>query len=564
MIFKPDETIDIPEVDITTLTFSAKFPDDTVYLIRDADGATITHGDMRREYPKFTAGLQAFFNWQPGQVVAVVAWNSIAYPTVCWGTLAAGGVVMGLNPGFTAEELVMRMEACRPHAILAAADLLDTVLEVAKRINFPTNRIVLMPDIQGKADADAASVLKTSVWGWHSALIIDNVMPKLFELKGAAVRKHPAFVIFSSGTTGIPKAAQLSHYNYCAMISRMAADRANLIFSDSAPYLILPFWAQPGISHCLIAGFFLGYPTVVTPSYDFLQLLALIEKYRPRQLQTTPQIVNLLARDPCVSDHDLSSLTHVLVAGAPTSRDAITLCQDRLGVQVLNNYGLTEMTLLVTRNLPGDNRVGSVGRLYLNTEAKIVDEDGCALGHNEQGELLIRAPGVLNAYIGRTPEESGIDADGFMKTGDMALIDDASYVFITERKNEIFKCQDRLVAPALIENVLFTHPSVNDCCVIPVWVDSKSTYLPRAYLVLNKQQMCGRSTVNTFDDRAQRHALVGEVMAYVAGRVKPHMALLGGVVLADALPRHENGKVLRKVVKEMDALGDAEVIGMAS
>ncbi|KAI8589814.1 hypothetical protein BDZ88DRAFT_395507 [Geranomyces variabilis] len=554
MIFTPDETIDIPELDITTLTFSVKFPDETVYLLNDVDGTKITHGDMRRMYPKFTAGLQSAFGWQPGQVLAVVSWNSIHYPAICWGTLAAGGVVMGLNPGFTADELVMRMTACRPNAIFVAVDLLDTVLAVTERINFPTDRIVLMPNIEGKSPVPTADVARPSVWGWHSALFVDNIQPQLLALKGVAVRDHPAFIIFSSGTTGIPKAAQLTHYNYCAMIARMAADRANLLFGDNAPYLVLPFWAQPGISHCLIAGFFLGYPTVITPSYDFPQLLALVQKHRPRQLQTTPQIVNLLARDSSVDKYDLSSLTHVLVAGAPTSREAITLCQDRLGVQVLNNYGLTEMTLLVTRNLPGDNRVGSVGRLYLNTEAKILGDDERALGYGKQGELLIRAPGVLNAYIGKTREESGIDSDGFMKTGDMAIIDESGYVYITDRKNELFKCQDRLVAPALIENVLFTHPAVRDCCVIPVWADRKSTYLPRAYLVL-----AGKYAAVEY---AQREELVRDVMAFVAERVKPHMALLGGVVVVDSLPRHESGKVLRKKVKEVDALADAVVVGM--
>ncbi|KAI8904530.1 hypothetical protein DFJ77DRAFT_515358 [Powellomyces hirtus] len=552
MLFTPDESIVVPEVDITTLTFSVSFPNDTVYMINDADGVKVTHGDIRRDYPRFAAGLQKTFKWQPGEVLAVIAWNSIHYPAVCWGTLAAGGVVMGLNPNFTKEEIELRLRACPAKCILVAVDLLDKVLAVAEKIGFPKDRIVLMPDVDGNRSSSPTAAAETQRFLSHFSLFVEDVEPVLFTLKGSASRDHSAFIIFSSGTTGIPKAAQLTHYNYTSMISRMAADRANLLFSQDAPYLVLPFWTQPGISHCLIAGFYLGYPTVVTPSYDFPRLLELVQKHQPRQLQTTPQIVNFLARDPRVADYDLSSLTHILVAGAPSSREAISMCQDRLGVEVLNNYGFTEATLLVTRNIPGSNKIGSVGKLYLNTEAKIIGDNGEALNYEEEGQLCIRAPGVLNSYIGKTREESGIDADGFMETGDMAIIDFDGYVYITDRKKELFKCEDRLVAPALIETVLFTHPQVRDCCVIPYWADKRSTYLPRAYVVL------------TSDYSAEdKESISSVILSFVADRVKPHMALKGGIVFVSALPRHESGKVLRRQVKDIDGKSPANVLGYA-
>ncbi|KAI9105238.1 hypothetical protein DFS34DRAFT_644053 [Phlyctochytrium arcticum] len=535
-LFKPATTIDIPELDIISYAFSSPYSDNTPYLIDDATGMVITRGYLKQRYSGFSGGLRQIMGWlEPGNRLAILAPNSIEYPAICWGTLATGGVVMGLNPNFTHDELVMRLKACPPQALVIDHSLLEKGMAAAKEVGIPTCRIILIPGSDGHV---ATPGHVPDMIPYESMFVNDGA--KDFCIKGPASREQPAIIIFSSGTTGKPIMTVLSHYNYVSMIARMAADKKNLLFSDTAPYLQLPFWTQPGISHCMIAGLYMGYPTVVIPSYDFPKTLELIEKYQLAQLQTTPQIVNMLARDERVHKHDLSSLTHILVAGAPSSEDALILCQKRLGIPVLNNYGFTEATLLVTRNPATKNRIGSVGQLYLNTEAQIIGDDGEKLPAGQEGELFIRAPGILNNYIGKTRAESGINADGFMSTGDMAHIDKDGYIFITDRKKEIFKCQDKMVIPALIEHVLFEHPRIHDCCVVPVWSNRQTTYFPRAYVVLKS---------GPGDD----NGLVPDIQEFVKERVKDHMQLRGGICLVPLLPRHENGKVLRKQVRELDA-----------
>ncbi|KAJ1926430.1 hypothetical protein IWQ60_003810 [Tieghemiomyces parasiticus] len=182
----------------------------------------------------------------------------------------------------------------------------------------------------------------------------------------------------------------------------------------------------------------------------------------------------------------------------------------------------------------------SVGILLPNVEAKILDEEGRALGYNQTGELCIRGPNVMKGYL-NNPQATAetIDSEGFLHTGDVGHVNRAGYFFITDRKKELIKYKGFQVAPAELEALLLTHPKVLDAVVVGVEDQTQATEVPKAFVV---PRVLGLT-------RETSAALSGELTKFVQDRVANHKKLRGGVEFLLEIPKSASGKVLRRVVR---------------
>jgi len=339
---------------------------------------------------------------------------------------------------------------------------------------------------------------------------------------------------YSSGTTGLAKGVMLTHRNLVANMCQM--DGLDYFHQDDILLCVLPLFHIYGLVVVLNMGLHLGATIVMMPRFDLDQFLGLIQKYRVTLSHIVPPIVLKLAKDPVVDNYDLSSLKTIFSGAAPLGPELTRDCIKRIGCSVRQGYGMTE-TSPVTHSSPADptkTKLGSVGPPAPNTECKLVDPvTGEELGPLEEGEVCVRGPQIMRGYL-NNPEATAhtIDADEWLHTGDIGYADEDGHCFIVDRVKELIKYKGFQVAPAELEAILLTHPSVADTAVIPC-PDDEAGEVPKAFVVL-KQDVSAE-----------------ELMRFVAEQVAPHKKIRE-VEFIEQIPKSLSGKILRRVLVEKE------------
>ena len=277
-----------------------------------------------------------------------------------------------------------------------------------------------------------------------------------------------------------------------------------------------------------------GATLVTLAQFAFEPYLELVERHRATVLIGPPPVMAALAGHPAVDARDLSSVELVVAGGAPVAAGIARAVGERLpGAVVRLGYGLTETA--ATATAPDRELAvapGSVGRAMPSTELRVVDpQTGADLGPGEPGELWVRGPQTMAGYLHRPDATAAmIDADGWLRTGDLVVIDEEGQVFVVDRLKELIKVNAFQVAPAELEAVLATHPAVADAAVVGR-ADAASGEVPVAAVV----------TRDALDPE--------DLMAWVAARVAPYKRIRA-VRFVDVIPRTPAGKILRRALVE--------------
>jgi 4-coumarate--CoA ligase len=279
--------------------------------------------------------------------------------------------------------------------------------------------------------------------------------------------------------------------------------------------------------------------------FVFEDFLGVIQKYRITHLQVAPPILIMLDKRSETPNYDLSSLKSILCGAAPLSRELQNIVQRKLNVNVVQAWGMTEVTcggLYVPGGRSDDS--GSAGMLIPNCECKILDDEGNIIHNGEPGELYIRGPNICMGYWrNEQATRESLDAQGWLKTGDVVIVRD-NYFWIVDRKKELIKVNALQVAPAELEAVLLEHADIADAGVVGIMTGEEER--PRAYVKLQ-------------DHRIGKLA-EAQIQDYMKSRVAKHKQLAGGVKFVDEVPRLASGKIQRKVLREW-AKRDAELSG---
>jgi acyl-CoA synthetase (AMP-forming)/AMP-acid ligase II len=272
------------------------------------------------------------------------------------------------------------------------------------------------------------------------------------------------------------------------------------------------------------------------PRFDLEQYLELIQRHKVTFLHLVPPVALALAKHPVVDKYDLSSAKWALSAAAPLGQPVADAFTQRLGTQLFQAYGMTEVSgaTHVGSCQPGEVRPASGGRLMPNSECLVVDPaTGEALDRNGLGEIWVRGPLVMKGYLNQ-PEATAatIDADGWLHTGDVGYVDDVGDIYIVDRVKELIKYKGHQVAPAELEAILIGHPAVADAAVIPS-PDEEAGEVPKAFVVVR--------TPTPAD----------EIMDFVNSRVAPHKKIRK-LQFTDAIPKSAAGKILRRMLVESE------------
>jgi acyl-CoA synthetase (AMP-forming)/AMP-acid ligase II len=467
-----------------------------------ADGTrSLTYQDLIDHARRGAAGLAAL-GVQREQVVALHLPNVPEFAPALLAVLRAGAAALPCSPQATQDELAAQLSLARA-AVIITTPQLESLARAAAEPTCVKHVICSLPAHHQKP-------------------------PDQIRIRA----KDPAIIAFSSGTTGTPKAAVLTHGGIVANL-RQAAEALPLDTNDTL-LALAPFAHVIGLCGLLLRGMAAGATVVTMPRFVPEQFLQALSRHRVTQTIVPPSIIDFLATSPAVDRHDLSALRVLYVGGAGAAAEIERACAHRLGCVVAQGYGMTEGGPMIAVNPIRDKnliRYGSAGLPLRGVRIRIVDpEDGAVLGVGATGEVHVSSPAIMAGYL-HDPESTAltIDAAGWLRTGDLGYLDSEGYLWITDRLKDLLKYKGHQVAPAELEAVLRHHPAVSDAAVVGM-PDPRAGELPVAFVSLRTP------------------AAPDELISFVAARVSVPKRIHHVQVL-DEIPRNAAGKILRRALR---------------
>ena len=510
-ISSPHPDVEIPDVPLSpyVLGRTAELGDKPA-LVDVPTGRTLTFaqvGDLSR---RAAGGLRAR-GLGKGETVAVFLPNLPEYAIAFHGATLAGGIVTTINPVYNVEEIAYQLKDAGAKFAVTYPDALDRVREAAEGTDVqeifvigegegatPISELLTADPVGDDADIDPAGDI--------------------------------AALPYSSGTTGYPKGVRLTHRNLVANLNQVTGLMP--VAEDDVLIGVLPFFHIYGMTVILNYGLRSGATIVTMPRFDLPQFLGAIQEHKVTRAYVVPPIALALAKHPLIDEYDLSSLKLVFSGAAPLGPELEEAVAARLGCRVSQGYGMTESSP-VTHGiaLDADLRPGTIGPAIANTECRIVDVESGE--DTDRGELWIRGPQVMAGYLNNEEAtRETLDEDGWLHTGDVAVVDEEGYFSIVDRVKELIKFKGFQVPPAELEALLQTHPAVGDAAVVPL-PDEEAGELPKAFIV--------KSGEVTED----------EIMSFVAERVSSYKKVRV-VEFIDEIPKSASGKILRRVLVDRD------------
>ena len=532
IIRSPHPQLEFPErIDYTSFIFEqADRRPQRPALIDSASGRVYAFSELVAAVRGLAGGLAARGIGR-GDVVALYLPNVAEYAVVFHGVCAAGATNTPVNPLYTPDELARQLRDSHARMLVTTPEFLAVAREGAERAGIA--EIVVAGDA-----AEATSLDELILAGVEAADAIVPGEPIGTEGEAPRVPIDPAVDLavlpYSSGTTGLPKGVMLTHRNLIANIAQAQAVIG--IADDDVVLAVLPFFHIYGMQLVMNLGLRAGATIVTVPRFDLQGFLDLIELHRATCLFIVPPIALALAKHPAVEGRDLSSVRMIKTGAAPLGAELERALAMRLDTAVLQGYGMTETGPVTHLNPlePGHMKAGSVGVPVAGTECRLVDpETGMDVGVDTPGELWSRGPQVMRGYLGdRRATAAIIDADGWLHSGDVAVVDADGYFTIVDRLKELIKYKGFQVAPAELEALLNGHPAVADVAVIGV-PDEEAGELPKALVVLGDE---------VTDE---------ELLDYVAQRVSPHKRIRL-IERVGEIPKSPSGKILRRILRDRE------------
>lgn len=504
----PLQDVDIPDVAITAHVLRKADTMADQVAIRDTSGSgSYSFAQLSRKIHSLAGGL-ANRGISPGKVVGLMAPNIPEYAIVFHGVAVAGAAVTTINPTYGPEEVRHQLGD-------AGASMLVTVPMFAE---------TALAAIEG-TDVSEVFVIGSAPEGTSS---IDELYGDPIEQVAVDPASHTVVLPYSSGTTGLPKGVMLTHRNLVANIEQV---RHAIRYQDNEVALAaLPFFHIYGMQVLMNGLLANGVTAVTMPRFDMPEALQAVQDLKITRFFAVPPIVLGLANAPIVDDYDTSSIRQVFSGAAPLGAELAAQASERLGCEVVQGYGMTELSPVSHSTVEGDFRPGTSGVTISNTECRIVDPDsGEDQGVGQRGELWVRGPQVMTGYLNNAKAtDETIDSDGWLHTGDVAIIDEHGHMTIVDRIKELIKYKGFQVAPAELEALLITHPKIADVAVIGV-PDDEAGELPKAFVTATPGE-----TVS-----------LDEVQALVTEHLVSYKQIRE-LELLDAIPKSASGKILRK------------------
>lgn len=480
---------------------------------------SFTYSEMNNRANRLAHWLRNGAGVKRGDRVVMLAYDGVEYLDTFFACGKLGAVFAAVNWRLHEREIANLLQNITPKVLIYSGEFAEktqSVIDLCDSIQYTVH-------LDGEGLPNSRPYEKTL----SDSLLVPITTEDLHE-------EDIACLIFTGGTTGLPKAAQVSH--------RMIAwNTLNTIIHDlhhgDVTVNSFPMFHTGGLLVYTTPLLILGGTVILTRRFDAEQVLRLIEEYAVTVYAGVPTMYQMMTNAPNWHESDLSSLRFCTSGGAPLPVQLVKQYRNEKEVQFKQGFGMSEFGPGVFALAPDDaiTKAGSIGRPNFYVDARIVDENNNPLPPGEIGELVLRGPSMSSGYF-NNPEAgaAAVDAEGWFHTGDVAVTDDNGYFRIVDRKKDLFISGGEKIYPTEIENILYRHPDVHMCAVIGV-PDAKWGEVGKAFVVLKK------------DTSATAESLSQHMQHHLAGFKVPK-----SVEIVDELPISAAGKILKRELLERE------------
>ncbi len=532
--------VEIPAIPVDGLLrrTAERMPDRTALVFF---GAKTSYAELDRAADQFAHALRGM-GVEKGDRVSLHLPNTPAFVIAFMGAVRAGAIAVPMNPLFVERELGVLFEQVTPKVSVTIDLLVPRMRAVIAAGGAGVPGRLVVTGIQDSLPVPIRWLypLKAKREGRWNPQPHSDETPNLFRLlratpgervESAATSDDVAVLQPTGGTTGIPKAAMLSHRNLVANALQVTAWIPRYAAGEPPTILCpLPFFHIYGLTVDMNYGMLVGATLVLLPRFDPKQVLRAIAKYRPQLFPGAPIMYQTLSHHPEVSKFDLSSIDACISGAAPLPPEVQADFERITDGRVCEGYGLTEASPVTHCNpIHGERRNGTIGLPFPSTDARVMDvTTDRPAGPGEVGELEVRGPQVMVGYWQRPEETAAVLRDDWLRTGDLASMDADGYFTIVDRIKDLVIVGGMNVYPREVEEVLLTHPAVADAAVIGV-PDERRGEVPYAFVVLAEGKI----------------ASVAELLEHCRANLARYK-LPAEIEVRSELPKTMVGKVLRK------------------
>jgi fatty-acyl-CoA synthase len=492
--------------------------------------------ELRLTYREWNRRVNRFANWLRDQAgigyrdrVAILARDGIEHLDLIYACGKLGAIHTALNWRLHWRELVGLIEDTSPQVLLYSDDFKEAVAQAEAETRNTSHAIRYYLHLEGDGIPSMGSGQAPVSLEYGSTIAASPDTPVTCE---ALDKEDVACLLFTGGTTGLPKGAKISHRQICwNVLNTVIHDLTH----DDIYLCVFPLFHAGGLFAYMSSQVVFGNTSILTRQFNPEQVLALIERERVTVFAAVPTMYQMLTQSPNWDEADLSSLRFCTSGGASLPVPLVEKYAQEKGVRFKQGFGMTEYGPGLFA-LPAEDAIrkaGSIGRPNFFVDVRVMDDDNNELGPNQVGELVLKGPSGCSGYW-NNPEASAavIDDEGWFHTGDMVYCDEEWYFYVVDRKKDMFISGGENVYPAEIEAVLYRHPAVHMCAVIGV-PHEKWGEVGKAYVVL----------------RVGAEATEEELIAYL----QQHLArykVPKSVELLPELPISAAGKILKRELRE--------------
>jgi long-chain acyl-CoA synthetase len=482
-------------------------PSSSVALV--SRGLTTSYGVLNDQVGRLRGALSELGIGKDDRV-ALLCGNSPYFVVSYLACLGIGAVVVPLNPASPALELQRQLQVVGARAVVIEPTAMSAWQNI-DRSAVPSLTTVIATD-----GHDVKGALTFSSLLDHAPIPVVPVGPHQL-----------AVLMFTSGTAGAPKAAMLSHQNLYANVRQLGS--FSLMTSSDVVYGVLPLFHIFGLNVMLGFTLFVGASVVLVERFDPVTAIETFEKRKVTVVPGAPPVWSAFAQLPGLHPGSFAGIRIALTGAAKMPEDVSRLFQERFGLVIYEGYGLTEASPVVSMSIGNEFKVGSVGRVLPGVEVRLVDENGEDSLSGDAGELWVRGDNIFMGYLDDLEATSrALTADGWLRTGDVAVIDDDGYAFLVDRVKDLIIVSGFNVYPAEVETVLNSHPQIAAAAVVGV-AHPHTGEAVRAFIVPATGVHLDEDAVIQFCQR--------QLARYKCP---------SKVLIVDALPVGGTGKVLRR------------------
>ena len=526
----------LPNLAVLAAHANASFGDREFVVYEDE---RVTYGAWYRAVATLAHALQER-GVKTGDRVALAMRNLPEWPVAFFAAAVTGAIVVPLNAWWTGEELAFGLADSGVAVLICDAERWDRISPY--KAEMPALAHVMVTRAGAAAMAEPAITLESIIGSPKSyADLADLSLPDV-----AIAPDDAATIFYTSGTTGKPKGALGSHRNLLTNGFSSAYSGAATVLRRGEPLpepsiraslLVIPMFHVTACSASMIPTIQAGHKIVLLHKWDTVKAFEIIEREKINATGGVPFIAWQLIEHPDRAKYDLSSIDAISYGGAPSAPELVSKIYEIFGAFPGNGWGMTETMATVTSHVAEDylNRPDSCGPAVAVSDVKIMSEDGSTeLPVGEVGELWARGPQIVKGYWNRPDATAETFVDGWVRTGDLARVDDEGFCFIVDRAKDMIIRGGENIYSSEVENILYEHPAVTDAALIGI-----------------PHQTLGEEPAAVVHLAPGMTASEDELREYVSARLAKFKVPVKIIFTEDTLPRNANGKILKRDLKAL-------------